>query len=289
MVRRAEQLFRSRAAGEPEAEGAGADPGDALSNYLASPSPTTCLVLVGDKPDLRTRLGKALSRSAVVCELASPQDQQLASWLEEEARRLGKRLRPGAAELLVQYSGNALAAAAGELEKLVLFVGEGAEITESHVEQAVADRGGALVWAFTDAIKARDADLALAALDRYLGGFRRLDEALFPLLGMLRTEVRLMLTAKEAAVASKLRGRELVAKLMDVLGFKGRQSFRVEKALAGASRFSREELISALARLVEADRRLKSSAVPPRLLIDAWVWRFCGGKSASAGASTSRA
>ncbi len=285
MVRRAEQLFRSRAAGEPEGEGAGVTPGDALSNYLASPSPTTCLVLVGDKPDLRTRLGKALSRSAVICELTSPQDQQLASWLEEEARRLGKLLRPGAAELLVQYSGNALAAAAGELEKLVLFVGEGAEITEAHVEQAVADRGGALVWAFTDAIKARDADLALAALDRYLGGFRRLDEALFPLLGMLRAELRMMLTAKEAG-AGKVRGGALVTELAKRLGA---HRLRVEKALAGASRFSREELISALARLVEADRRLKSSAVPPRLVIDAWVWRFCGGKSASAGASTSRA
>lgn len=267
IVRRAEQLLKSRAVEAPEGGGE-----SALAGYLRAPSPTTCLVLVGEKPDARLKLTKALAAAGIVCDLSSPTDQALAAWLERHARRIGKRLAPGAAELLVTYANNALAGAAGELDKLALYVGDAQEITVRDVEQAVADRGGAIVWKFTDALKARDAQGALKALARYLSGFRREEDAFFPLLGTIRGELRMMLHAREAADSGKLKGRRLAESLAKRLGA---HPYRMQIAVEAATRFSRKELLAAHQRLLETDRRLKSSSVPPRVLIEAWVWRFC--------------
>jgi DNA polymerase-3 subunit delta len=270
VVRGAEQIFKPRP-GRETAGGDGEDAADPLLSYFRKPSASTCLVLIGEKPDARLRA--TLAEAGIFCDLSPPKDHALVAWLQEEARRLGKRLRHDAASTLVAFTGNALEAAAGELEKLALFVGEREEITSADVEEAVKNREGALVWRFTDALKARDAQGALKALDRYLRGFRRPEEALFPLLGTLRGELRLLLQAQEIGAVRRLRGRALARKLEEELKV---HEYRAKMAAAAAERFSRAEIRDALRGLLVTDRRLKSRPLSPRLLLDAWVWRFCG-------------
>jgi DNA polymerase-3 subunit delta len=265
IVRSAERLLRADT---------GAGDEGALSRYLRKPSPVTCLVLLGEKPDMRLRLAKEIAAAGVVCELATPKDQALVSWLQEEAGRLGKRLQPDAAALIVAFSGNVLTASTQELAKLAAFVGDRKDIRVGDVEEAVKDRQVVEIWAFTDAVKARDAGVALETLDRYLSGFRRLDDALFPLLGMLRGELRILIHAREAQEEKGLRGGALAEALTAEFRI---HPMRARKAAEASLRFSRRDLASALRRLLDVDRRLKSGATPPRLLLDAWVWRTCGG------------
>ena len=272
IVRSAERLLRADADAGQES---------ALARYLKQPSPQTCLVLLGEKPDGRLRLAKEIAAAGVTVELAVPKDHALVAWLQEEAGRLEKRLHPDAAGLLVAFSGNELTAASQELAKLAAFVGARKEIRVGDVEEAVKDRGAVQIWAFLDALKARDAARALETLERYLSGFRRLDDALFPLLGMLRAELRMLIQAREMEEEKGLRGSGLALALSKEFGIK---PFRAEKAVQGAARFSRRELASALRRLLGIDRRLKSGATPPRLLLDAWVWRTCGAASGAGGA-----
>jgi DNA polymerase-3 subunit delta len=276
IVRGADQLLGRARPGRDPAGGDGEGAADGpLVTYFRTPSPSTCLVLIGEKPDARLRATRALAEAGILCDLSPPKDQALATWLQEEARRLGKRLRHDAATTLVAFTGNALETAAGELEKLALFVGEREEITSSDVEEAVKNREGALVWRFTDALKARDPQGALTALERYLRGFRRPEDALFPLLGTLRGELRMLLQAQEIGAVRRLRGRALAKKLVEEFKV---NPYRAEKAAAAAERFSRAELRDALRALLGTDRRLKSSSLSPRLLLDAWVWQFCGGR-----------
>ena len=264
IVRGAERLLRAESdAGE---EGA-------LVRYLEHFSPQTCLVLLGEKPDGRLRLAKEIAAAGMTVELSVPKDHALAVWLQEEAGRLGKRLHPDAGALLVAFSGNELTAASQELAKLAAFVGERGDIRVGDVEEAVKDRGAVEIWAFTDALKARDAGRALETLEQYLAGFRRLDDALFPLLGFLRGELRILIQARELAEEKGLRGAALAGALVGEFGIK---PYRAQKAAEASARFSRRELASALRRLLGIDRRLKSGATPPRLLLDAWVWRTCG-------------
>jgi DNA polymerase III subunit delta len=51
--------------------------------------------------------------------------------------------------------------------------------------------------------------------------------------------------------------------------------FPVYQTLKKADRFSRAELLNALEALAEADVRLKSSALHPRLILERVVWRIC--------------
>ncbi len=269
IVRAAELLLRTDS--ESGWEGA-------LARYLKQPSPQTCLVLLGEKPDGRLRLAKEIAAAAVTIELSVPKDQALAAWLQAEAARLGRRLHPEAAALLVAFSANELTAASQELAKLQAFVGDREEIRVGDVEEAVKDRGAVEIWAFTDAVKERDAARALETLDRYLSGFRRLDDALFPLLGMLRVELRILIHARELEEEKGLRGGALAAALEKELGI---HALRARKAAEASGRFTRADLASALRRLLGIDRRVKSGATPPRLLLDAWVWRTCTAGSGS--------
>jgi DNA polymerase-3 subunit delta len=270
LVRGAERLLRAESdAGE---EGP-------LARYLKQPSPTTCLVLFGEKPDLRLRLSKEIAAAGAIGELAAPKDHALVAWLQEEAARLGKKLPAQAATLLIAFTGNELTAAAQELSKLAAFTGDRPEIRAGDVEEAVKDRQGFEVWPFLDALKARDGGQALGALDRYLGRFRRLDEALFPLIGTLRREVLILMFAQEARERRGLRGAPLGEAIANHFGV---HPYRARKAAEAAAHFKGEELAGALDRLLDLDRRLKTSATPPRLLLDAWVWETCGPRAARA-------
>ena len=269
IVRSAERLLRAEAGTGEEG---------ALFRYLRKPSPATCLVLLGEKPDMRLRLAKEIASAGVVCELRVPKDQALVTWLQEEAGRLGKRLHPDAAALIVAFSGNELTASLQELAKLAAFVGDRKDVRVGDVEEAVKDRAAVDIWAFTDAVKARDAARALETLDRYLSGFRRLDDALFPLLGMLRGELRILIHAREEQEEKGLRGGALAETLTREFGI---HPNRARKAMEASLRFSRRDLAAALRRLLDIDRRLKSGATPPRLLLDAWVWRTCGEEAGS--------
>jgi DNA polymerase-3 subunit delta len=51
--------------------------------------------------------------------------------------------------------------------------------------------------------------------------------------------------------------------------------FPVYQTLKKADRFSRAELLAALEAAAEADIRLKSSALAPRLVLERLVWRIC--------------
>ena len=159
-----------------------------------------------------------------------------------------------------------------ELAKLAAFVGDRKDVRVGDVEEAVKDRAAVDIWAFTDAVKARDAARALETLDRYLSGFRRLDDALFPLLGMLRGELRILIHAQEEQEEKGLRGGALAETLTREFGI---HPNRARKAMEASQRFSRRDLAAALRRLLDIDRRLKSGTTPPRLLLDAWVWRTC--------------
>ena len=51
--------------------------------------------------------------------------------------------------------------------------------------------------------------------------------------------------------------------------------FPVYQTLKKADRFGRTELLRALEALAEADARLKSSALNPRLILERVVWQIC--------------
>jgi DNA polymerase III subunit delta len=149
-----------------EAKGVVSRPLDLLAEYAAAPSDTTTLLLVVDKLDNRRRLVNVAKKEGFLVVCASPPRGVLPGWVRERARGHGHAISPRAADLLSELAGTDLSSLLDALERVELFVGKGAELTEEAIVSCVADLQPATVWDLVGAVGRRDAGAALAALER---------------------------------------------------------------------------------------------------------------------------
>jgi DNA polymerase-3 subunit delta len=151
---------------ENEAKGVVSKPLDLLADYAAAASDMTTLVLVADKLDNRRRLVSLAKKDGFLVICASPPRGVLPGWLRERAKAHGHTLGSRAADLLAELAGSDLCSLSDALERVELFAGKGAELTEEAVLECVANLQPATVWDLVSAVGRRDAGAALAALER---------------------------------------------------------------------------------------------------------------------------
>jgi DNA polymerase-3 subunit delta len=102
-----------------------------LLNYLENPLPSTILVFCYKygKFDKRKKTYKAIDKNGLVFESATIYDSKVAAWVESYITEKGYRINQQASAMLAEYLGNDLSKIANELEKLMLNVQLGQEIT----------------------------------------------------------------------------------------------------------------------------------------------------------------
>jgi DNA polymerase-3 subunit delta len=153
-------------ADDKEAKGVVQKPLDQLADYAANAPPSTTLLLIADKLDNRRRLMASAKRDGFLVVCAPLPASALGGWVQQRARQHGHPLGSGAAALLAELCGSDLSVLSDALERVELFVGQGAEVTEAAVLQCVANMQPGNVWDLVSAVGRRDAGAALAALDR---------------------------------------------------------------------------------------------------------------------------
>jgi len=154
----------------------------ALEKYFTDPAPTGSLILTVDNWQSGWNLAKIVADVGELVHCSPPPPGKLPKWMANVARTHGKKLSAAAAKQLIEGIGNDLARLRSEIEKLSLFVGERAEITDGDVGAVVAASAGPVDYALSNALSARNAREALKALDDLLT--RRGEE--FRVLGTLR-------------------------------------------------------------------------------------------------------
>ena len=102
-----------------------------LLSYLEKPLPSTILVFCYKygKFDKRKKTYKAIEKHGVVYESAPLYDSKIPGWVEAYISDKGYRVNQQASLMLAEYLGNDLSKIANELEKLMLNVALGQEIT----------------------------------------------------------------------------------------------------------------------------------------------------------------
>ena len=146
------------------------DPGG-LEGYVASPEPSTVLVLVGTDVNRSTKLGKTLDRQAVTvaCDgfnvdgFNGPQAalRDAMQFAADRTKAAGKRMDAAALTALVGRAGPDIVRLRKDIDTLVLFVGDAPAITEKDVSLVVGSAQQFDDWAVTSAIAAGDAAVAL--------------------------------------------------------------------------------------------------------------------------------
>src|SRR5439155_676303 len=197
---------------------------DEVVRYLASPNPTTLLVLVvaaGEEPDAEI----VQASTSVALEPLSA--ERVPRWIQHRATTLGITLATDAGELLLKAVGNDLSTLSRELEKLAsLAVGTSRPVTAEDVTSLVGVRRGETVF-----------DLVEAALGRQVARAGQLVEPVLEQAGMsgvkilsivalsiipsfhlsAQTDVRLVEALRLAQSGQVDSGRSIVRRLLATL------------------------------------------------------------------------
>jgi DNA polymerase III subunit delta len=241
-----------------------------LAAYVEDPNPSACLVLIGDKVDVRFRAFQALRKAGFLHVYAPLRDAALGGWLRAHARARGIAIAPDAVSALADLAGPELGRLAQALEQLSLYAGGARPITLDDVEDLIAETRQRNVFELTKAIGAGDVPRSLGLLANM---FRNREPPL-RIEFMLVRQLRQVWRARELGSAGASRA--------DIAAAVGISPYFLDDVLVPARRMSAPVLARAFERLYQADQALKSSRVDPELIVSRLVQAMA--EDASAGA-----
>ena len=262
-----------------------------LEQYLSAPAPQTVLVFTASAADKRKRVVKTIQQQGAVHEFTVQRERSGALSAESVDALIasvlgaaGKRLAPTARQLLVQRAGTQAGVLAGELEKLVLYVGDAPTIDEAAVRDSVRDLAESWVFDFTKALAQRQAGAAVAQLRALFAQ----GEHPLRLLSLIARELRLLLLARDClrgSLAGSWTPRTTYATFRDRLlptlsedektALGALHPFVLYQCLQNASRTSGAHLQRAVLALQSLDVMFKSTPTDPRIRLEAFVLEFC--------------
>jgi DNA polymerase-3 subunit delta len=248
----------------------------ALADYVKNPTPNALLILIADHisipSDVRRmemtdkeryeRIRETLGEHLTIIEFARVEEGEAVKWLNENAAKHETRIETEAARELVDSLGGDMMMISGELEKLLLYVGEKKRITLGDVETMVLAAKQRTLFELTDALSSHNRARAIEVLDAMLNTGDG-DEAAIGHLYMLARTFRQMLVILERNVRDT---RALYQVLWQ--GFRI-PPFAAEDVIRQARRYkSRRELTRALRLLARADATLRSNPPSKRLVLE---------------------
>lgn len=235
-----------------------------LLRYLLDPSPYTCLVLVaGEKINAQRKLVKAIQKTGQVLEFPTLKGSELNHWIEERFRSLGKKVEGRAVEFMAVAAGNSLSLLAGEIEKLVLYAGNGEKITMADAVKVASSSTTLSIFDLMDAVGGRKAAEAVRLLREMTKTGEPEAKIFYQLAGHLRTMLRAKTLHSKGC-------RELdLARELSV------HPFVAKKALQQGRNFSPAELAGDLEILLQADVDMKTGMGEGRSLLETVVMRMC--------------
>jgi DNA polymerase-3 subunit delta len=127
-------------------------------NYITNPQPTTILVFCFKYKtiDKRSAIAKALQKNAVFLESAKLYDNQVPEWVGNYVKEKKYTIGPKATFLMAEFLGNDLSKIANEINKLLINLPEGKEITPELVQDNIGISKDYNVFELQDALAKKD-------------------------------------------------------------------------------------------------------------------------------------
>lgn len=240
-----------------------------LKDYLRSPAETTVLVFVSPGLDNRRSIATMLRKS---CEVVSfePLDEREAAprWVADYAARAGAQIDLGVAAYLVGMVGTDLQRLAGELDKLITYLGGKGRITHTEIDELVRYAHEHSNFELTDALLDGDRKRAFELLDHIFEASGESPQTLaVMLLGAVASNYRRLLAAKELMAQGAPNSE--VAKAV------GMSPYAVGRLNEKARRADTARILRGIQRIAATDIALKSSLATPRLLIEVLICELC--------------
>lgn len=235
-----------------------------LLEYLKDPNPTCCLIFkVLGKVDKRKKIFKAVEEKGQTIDFATLSGENLERWIEKYLKEYDKRIERDALSYLSLLSKEGLDVLQNELDKLISYCWYEPVITLAMTQEMVTRNSELNVFSLIDSIANKQGKKALELLHTSLA----LGEAPLKLIYLLVRQIRMILIAKE--MVSQGYSEKQVREKLQV------QPFVVSKVLGQGRRFTLEQLVEALTKLLETEVLLKSSGGDPGELMENLVIGLC--------------
>lgn len=236
----------------------------AFIDYVKDPCPSTCLVFLANtaKADKSSAFVKALDERGYLKPCARLSDRELLSWIKAEAKRQGKMIADTAALRLLDIAGNKLRDIKGELDKIILYIGQKDKVEDKDVEDACMDCREETIFGLSDAIGAKDLKKAMKTYDKVSG------EKPINVLGAISRQIRVLLKLK-----ALMRDKVPASQYPPIIGV---PPFLVENYVKRARLFTEAELKKAVEKLYRADTDLKTGRLPEAVVIPRLIMELCG-------------
>ncbi len=240
-----------------------------LADYLRQPTEGTVLVFNARKYDFEgedkaklERVRKFYAAVPVVVEfprLGLAEARRLAQELAKEA---DLRIVPEALELLLEATAADALRLSNEIEKLRLYAGAGATVSEEQVARLVPSARSATVFQLVNALALKRRDQALDLLDTLVSE----GEYLPLVLTFLASTIRLALVAREKG----LRSPQMIQSYFSGQGVAMWRA-RAEQLHQTVTAFSQDASEHALVQIFEADKGLRESRPDDRVIMERFV------------------
>ena len=223
----------------------------ALAACLAAPGSANCLLLIGYRmraEALSAAWCRRVERAGVVFWAKPVAPRALPAWLQRRGESLSLRIDDEAARVLAEHAEGNLLAAAQELEKLSMLLGECASVSAEQIVSAQPDSALYQAWQLRDAAIRGDSRRCVSVLR----GLRASGFSPLQPLGAMAHELRTL-----AKIAwRRRRGQPLASALRDERVWPSRQA----AMSAALSRLRLETLHRLLRRAGQIERAAKGAA-----------------------------
>jgi DNA polymerase-3 subunit delta len=238
----------------------------ALVAYCKQPSPSTCLLFTAQRAEPSRPLFALLLKVPWAVRFRRLSARELSVWVEQRVISRGCRITPEAVAALVEAVGTDLRLLASEIDKLVTFTGPEHSIDAEILAALTADVRETTAFELARSLSGRDLAEALRAWDKLSSSGEYPGLALGAIIHHVRQLCRVKLAQQSGATPERL-ARELNI-----------PAFSIRRLHSQAESLSLEQLCQWLDLLLEADQTLKRSALPPGLVFERLILRFCLGE-----------
>jgi DNA polymerase-3 subunit delta len=231
-----------------------------VSTYIAHPLESTCLVLLAEKPDFRTKPFADLKKNGAVFSFNTLYDNQIPAWIAARCKTMGKEVDIEACRLMQAYIGNSLRSIQNELDKLFTYLGERTRVTLEDVADVVGVSRGFTVFDLQNAI-----------------GKKNIAEAMRIVKRMIETG-----EAPQLSIVMLTRYFNLVWKVQDMLKHGESETeiiaatrispYYFKDYAEAARRFSSSQIENSFEVLLDADIQLKTTSPDPYHLMEMLVY-----------------
>jgi DNA polymerase-3 subunit delta len=197
---------------------------DAVASALAALPPDLTVVLIARAKAPAKLMRAVKAAGGEVHEFTAPRAREIPRVLVSEAKRLGFRLEPAAARMLVERMGSDTMRLQNELQRLALWAGEQGEVSAADLDAMISDTSEAAVWSLSDALLERDPAEAVRIGERLIAQGENVTGLIYGIASRLRKACAAAARLEEGAPPKQVEAslemhpyaaRQLVARLRD--------------------------------------------------------------------------